>query len=145
MIQYREAVRGSRVFVIPEDSLQENPPPVQPEPVSRDVRLMWLNDCPLGPRQACVNVDRQNITSFCRYMDAYPGKTNGTPVLDWAHCRYPEVNKPLKVLFLTSFTDCFKAGVCISPGGKCIELRDVFPPVGSGLSRPHFSVVCNGP
>jgi len=142
MGRYKEVLRGGRVFVIPKDSLL-NHMPEQPNPASKTVRLLWLIDCPLGLRQACVRVDSKNITSFCRHMGPYPDRDNGDPILDKAHCGYPAANRALKVQFLTVFAECPKGGFCITPGSKCDALQDVSPALGTDFSKPHFSILCN--
>ena len=141
MRRYKEVLRGGRVFVIPEDRLLDRIPE-QPDPASKTVRLLWLIDCPLGLRQACVRVDGKNITSFCRHMGPYPDRNNGDPALDKVLCKYPEANRTLKVQFLTAFAECAKGGFCITPGSKCAALQDVSPAPGTDFSKPHFSIFC---
>ena len=141
MRRYKEVLRGGRIFVIPEDSSLDHLLE-QPNPASKAVRLLWLNDCPMGLRQACIRVDSRNITSFCRHMGPYPNRNDGDNALHKAHCRYPEANKTLKVQFLTAFAECAKGGFCITPGSKCAALQDVSPALGTDFSKPHFSVLC---
>jgi hypothetical protein len=142
MRRYKEVRRGSRGFIIPEDSRLDRIT-VQPDPTSETVRLLWLMDCPLGLRQACIRVDGRNITSFCKHMGPYPDRNNGAPTLDRVRCRYPEANKTLKVQFLTAFAECSKGGFCITPGSKCEALQDVSPAPGIDFSKPHFAILCD--